>query len=139
MTTAAPVPLLTRYAVNVGVETLFIIWQGWFLKVNHDGNLKRLERIRDQANERVTLANDAARKAATRLSKKTLDRIRKKRGEQARERDRPDYSKMNPHKVLAARVFHQLYELTVKQRKRAIDVFRDFDTDDSGTATGKSP
>ena len=103
------------------------------LKVNHDGNLKRLERIRDQANERVTLANDAARKAATRLSKKTLDRIRKKRGEQARERDRPDYSKMNPHKVLAARVFHQLYELTVKQRKRAIDVFRDFDTDDSGT------
>ena len=103
------------------------------LKVNHDSRIKKIQRRRDEANERVTLANEAARKAASRQSRKTLDRIRKKRGEEARERDRPNYEKMDPHKVLAARVFHQLYLLTVKKRKRAIDVFRDFDTDDSGT------
>ena len=59
--------------------------------------------------------------------------IRFKRGLEARERDRPRYDKMPEHKLMAARVFHQLYLLTIRKRKRAIDVFRDFDLDDSGT------
>jgi Ca2+-binding EF-hand superfamily protein len=103
------------------------------IKINHDSGLRRVERRRNQAEERVILANEAARKAASRMSRTKLDRIRRKRGEEARERDRPNYDKMHPNKVLAARVFHQLYLLTVKKHKRAIDVFRDFDTDDSGT------
>lgn len=103
------------------------------IKVNRDNGLKRTERRHNEANQRVILANEAVRKAASRMSRSTLDRIRRKRGEEARERDRPNYGTMLPNKVLAARVFHQLYLLTIKKHKRAIDVFRDFDTDDSGT------
>jgi len=107
------------------------------LKINHDGRLRKVERSRDEANSRIILANEASRKAASHISRKNLDRIRRRKGEEARERDRPNYATMHPNKVLAARVFHQLYDLCQKKRKRAIDVFREFDTDDSGTVDRK--
>ena len=54
------------------------------IKINHDSGLRRVERRRNQAEERVILANEAARKAASRMSRTKLDRIRRKRGEEAR-------------------------------------------------------
>ena len=103
------------------------------LKINHDRNLHNIEKRRDEADTRVRLAEDAARRIMSSMSPERAAAIRFKRGLEARERDRPRYDKMPEHKLMAARVFHQLYLLTIRKRKRAIDVFRDFDLDDSGT------
>ena len=103
------------------------------LKINHDRGVFKRERRRDEANTRVRMANDASRRMMSQMTPERAAAIRFKRGLEARERDRPRYNKMAPHKLMAARVFHQLYLLTIRKRKRAIDVFREFDLDDSGT------
>ena len=46
---------------------------------------------------------------------------------------RPDYESMPDESLTAIRLFHQLHLVLEKRRSRAIDIFREFDDDDSGS------
>ena len=49
----------------------------------------------------------------------------------------PDFNLMDPIKLMACRVFHLLYVTCDEKKMRSIDVFLDFDVDDSGTVDRK--
>ena len=75
------------------------------LKVNRDRGVRKLEKRRDEADTRVRLAEDAARKLKSIMSPERAAAIRLKRGMEARERDRPRYKSMPEHKLMGPACF----------------------------------
>ena len=49
----------------------------------------------------------------------------------------PDFVNMPEEHLVAIRIFYQLNVILEKKRARAMDIFREFDDDDSGTINGK--
>ena len=49
----------------------------------------------------------------------------------------PDYQNMSEDHLRAVRIFHKLFAVLEKRRARSIDIFREFDNDESGTIDGK--
>jgi Ca2+-binding EF-hand superfamily protein/tetratricopeptide (TPR) repeat protein len=49
----------------------------------------------------------------------------------------PDWDNMSESNLMAVRIFYKLFLVLEKRRARAMDIFREFDADDSGTINGR--